>query len=30
MPGDVVFIVFGALPLVMATLKGYFNLRKET
>ena len=27
MPGDVVFIVFGAAPLVIATLKCYFNLR---
>ncbi|MEP6702896.1 MAG: hypothetical protein ABJB04_07880, partial [Betaproteobacteria bacterium] len=27
MPGDVVFIVFGALPLLIAALKGYFNLR---
>ena len=27
MPGDVVFIVFGAAPLVIATIKCYFNLR---
>ena len=27
MPGDVVFIVFGAVPLVIAAGKGYFNLR---
>ncbi len=27
MPGDVVFIVFGAIPLVIATLKSYLNLR---
>jgi nitric oxide reductase subunit B len=26
MPGDLVFIVFGAIPLVIATVKGYFNL----
>ncbi len=25
--GDVVFIVFGAAPLVIATIKCYFNLR---
>lgn len=29
MPGDVVFIVFGAVPLVIATLKGYFSLRTK-
>ena len=29
MPGDVVFIVFGAVPLVIATAKGYFNLRAD-
>ncbi len=29
MPGDVVFIVFGAVPLVIAALKCYFNLRRE-
>jgi nitric oxide reductase subunit B len=29
MPGDVVFIVFGAVPLVIATIKGYFNLRTK-
>ena len=27
MPGDLVFIVFGAVPLVIAAGKGYFNLR---
>ncbi len=27
MPGDVVFIVFGAVPLVIAAVKGYLNLR---
>ena len=27
MPGDVVFIVFGAVPLVIATVKAYVNLR---
>jgi nitric oxide reductase subunit B len=27
LPGDVVFIVFGAVPLVIATIKCYFNLR---
>ncbi len=27
LPGDVVFIVFGAAPLVIATIKCYFNLR---
>jgi nitric oxide reductase subunit B len=26
MPGDVVFILFGAVPLVIATLKAYFGL----
>jgi nitric oxide reductase subunit B len=26
MPGDVVFIVFGAVPLVIATLKSYMAL----
>ena len=30
MPGDVVFIVFGAVPLVIATLKGYFSLRAKS
>lgn len=30
MPGDVVFIVFGAVPLVIATLKGYFSLRTKS
>ncbi|MEO6898309.1 MAG: cbb3-type cytochrome c oxidase subunit I, partial [Caldimonas sp.] len=27
MPGDVVFIVFGAVPLVIAAIKSYFDLR---
>jgi len=27
MPGDIVFIVFGAVPLAIATIKSYFNLR---
>ena len=27
MPGDVVFIVFGAVPLVIATVKGYLGVR---
>ena len=27
MPGDVVFIVFGALPLVIASVKGYLGVR---
>jgi len=27
MPGDVVFIVFGAIPLVIATIKGYIGVR---
>ena len=29
MPGDVVFIVFGAVPLVIAAIKSYFDLRRE-
>jgi nitric oxide reductase subunit B len=27
MPGDVVFIVFGAVPLVIASIKGYLGVR---
>jgi nitric oxide reductase subunit B len=27
LPGDAVFIVFGALPLVIASIKGYVGLR---
>ena len=27
MPGDLVFIFFGALPLAIAALKGYFGVR---
>ncbi|MBA3695780.1 MAG: cbb3-type cytochrome c oxidase subunit I [Methylotenera sp.] len=30
MPGDVIFIVFGAAPLVIASIKAYFNMRKQT
>lgn len=30
MPGDLVFILFGALPLVIATIKGYFGVRTAT
>ncbi len=30
MPGDVIFIVFGAAPLVIATIKAYINMRKQT
>jgi nitric oxide reductase subunit B len=30
MPGDVVFIVFGAVPLAIAALKGYFGVRGAT
>ena len=29
MPGDVIFIVFGAVPLVMATIKGYVGVRAQ-
>jgi nitric oxide reductase subunit B len=29
MPGDVVFIVFGAIPLVIASVKCYLNLRRR-
>lgn len=29
LPGDLVFIVFGAIPLVIAALKGWTNLRAE-
>ncbi|HEY9547071.1 MAG TPA: cbb3-type cytochrome c oxidase subunit I, partial [Solimonas sp.] len=29
MPGDVVFIVFGAVPLLIATLKAYFGMRAD-
>lgn len=29
MPGDVIFIIFGAVPLVIATIKAYLNLRKQ-
>ena len=27
-PGDLVFIVFGAIPLLIATIKGYFGMRR--
>ena len=30
MPGDVVFIVFGAVPLVIAAVKGYAGVRQAT
>ncbi len=30
MPGDVVFIVFGAVPLVIASVKGYLGMREAT
>src|SRR3546814_9230178 len=30
MPGDVVFIVFGAVPLLIATLKAYFRSEEHT
>ena len=30
MPGDIVFIVFGAVPLVIATLKGYLGVRADS
>jgi nitric oxide reductase subunit B len=29
MPGDVVFIVFGAVPLVIASIKGYLGVREH-
>lgn len=29
MPGDVVFIVFGAVPLLIASLKAYFGMRAD-
>ncbi|HEY3520479.1 MAG TPA: nitric-oxide reductase large subunit, partial [Rhodanobacteraceae bacterium] len=29
LPGDLVFIVFGAIPLVIASLKGWTNLRAD-
>ncbi|MEP7244049.1 MAG: cbb3-type cytochrome c oxidase subunit I, partial [Gammaproteobacteria bacterium] len=29
LPGDVVFIVFGAVPLVIATIKGYLGVRSS-
>ena len=29
MPGDVVFIVFGAVPLVIASVKGYLGVRED-
>jgi hypothetical protein len=28
MPGDIVFIVFGAVPLVIASIKGYLGVRE--
>ena len=27
LPGDLVFIIFGAIPLVIASIKGYFGVR---
>jgi nitric oxide reductase subunit B len=27
MPGDLVFIIFGAIPLVIATFKGWLGMR---
>jgi nitric oxide reductase subunit B len=27
LPGDLVFIVFGAVPLLIASLKGYLGMR---
>jgi nitric oxide reductase subunit B len=29
MPGDLVFIIFGAIPLLIATIKGYFGVRAD-
>jgi nitric oxide reductase subunit B len=29
LPGDLVFIVFGAVPLVIASIKGYRGVRKS-
>ncbi len=30
MPGDLIFIVFGAVPLAIASIKAYLNMRKHT
>ena len=30
LPGDLVFIIFGAIPLVVASIKGYFGVRADT
>jgi nitric oxide reductase subunit B len=27
LPGDLVFIIFGAVPIVIATVKGYIGVR---
>ena len=29
MPGDMVFIVFGAIPLVIASIKAYLGVRQQ-
>ncbi len=30
LPGDLVFIIFGAIPLVIAAIKGYIGVRQQT
>jgi nitric oxide reductase subunit B len=30
LPGDLVFIVFGAVPLLIASIKGYVGVRTDT
>ncbi|MBS0431489.1 MAG: hypothetical protein JSS21_03635, partial [Proteobacteria bacterium] len=29
MPGDMVFIIFGAIPLVIASIKGWLTVRSQ-